>query len=85
MIHQEMSDCCQTVGGGAGGKGRCGGWAQDRSAAGTAMRQAGSLCPGCLQRREKFHFTWLRGRLKTNWVLIRAKGFFRGVVAHLLM
>lgn len=55
--------CCQTVAGGAGGTGRCGGWGQDRSAAQTAWRQAGSLCPGCLQGRgnkRRALLRWLR-------------------------
>lgn len=75
---------CHTVAGGAGGTGRCGGWGQDRSAAGTTWRQAGSLCPGCLQGRKKLQFTWLRGHFKTNSfelsVVLQNRDVFWGVL-----
>lgn len=58
-----MCDVCPTVAGAASGKGRCGGWGRDMSAAPRAWRQDGSLCPGCLQEesngvQRSFTLSW---------------------------
>lgn len=41
-----------TVGGDAAGRGRCGGWHQDKTAAGTTWRPAVGFDPGCLHENQ---------------------------------
>lgn len=66
-----VSDVCPTVASAASGKGRCGGWGRDTSAAPRAWRQGGSLCPGCLQEesngvKRSFTLSWL-GETVLRW------------------